>query len=112
VALAHAFIDAGADVVWGHHPHVLQGAELYHGHPILYSMGNLVSPTPAVGGLIKLQFDGSKFRTASFIPTRIQGGRVAPVRGSAARARDEAYFRLCSQTAAKVGGESLFTNTP
>ncbi len=71
VELAHDFIDAGADVVWGHHPHVLQGAELYHGHPILYSMGNLVSPTPAVGGPIKLTVStGSSFRVRrAFIPT-------------------------------------------
>jgi hypothetical protein len=42
VEVAHASIDAGADAVLGHHPHVLQGAEMYQGKPILYSMGNLV----------------------------------------------------------------------
>lgn len=35
-----AFIDAGADVVVGDHPHVVQGIEWYNGKPILYSMGN------------------------------------------------------------------------
>lgn len=39
---AHALIDAGADVLIGHHPHVLQGIEFYKGKPILYSLGNLV----------------------------------------------------------------------
>ncbi|AJE04726.1 CapA family protein [Geobacter pickeringii] len=35
-----AAIDAGADAVIGHHPHVLQGIEFYRGKPILYSLGN------------------------------------------------------------------------
>lgn len=37
---AHAFIDAGADLVAGHHPHVLQGVEQYAGRYIYYSLGN------------------------------------------------------------------------
>lgn len=36
-----AFIDAGADVVIGAHPHCLQGMEYYKGKPIIYSLGNL-----------------------------------------------------------------------
>lgn len=39
---AHAAIRAGADAVLGHHPHTLQGIEIYQGKPILYSMGNFV----------------------------------------------------------------------
>ncbi len=42
VSEAHAAIDAGADMVIGHHPHVLQGAQLYKGHFIIYSLGDLV----------------------------------------------------------------------
>jgi poly-gamma-glutamate synthesis protein (capsule biosynthesis protein) len=42
IAEAHAAIDAGADMVIGHHPHVLQGAQLYRGHFIIYSLGDLV----------------------------------------------------------------------
>jgi len=38
--LAHAFIDAGADLIIGHHPHRMQGVELYKGKPIFYSLGN------------------------------------------------------------------------
>jgi poly-gamma-glutamate capsule biosynthesis protein CapA/YwtB (metallophosphatase superfamily) len=40
--LARAAIEAGADAVIGHHPHVLQGVEIYRGSPILYSVGNFV----------------------------------------------------------------------
>lgn len=38
--LAHFSIDQGADIVIGHHPHVLQGIEFYKGRPIVYSLGN------------------------------------------------------------------------
>lgn len=38
--LAHAAIDAGAHLVIGHHPHVLQGIEEYNGRYIVYSLGN------------------------------------------------------------------------
>jgi poly-gamma-glutamate capsule biosynthesis protein CapA/YwtB (metallophosphatase superfamily) len=40
--LAHALVEAGADVVFGHHVHAVQGIEIYHGKPILYSPGNFV----------------------------------------------------------------------
>ncbi len=39
---AHAFIDQGADVVIGTHPHVIQNSELYQGKQIFYSLGNFV----------------------------------------------------------------------
>lgn len=40
--LAHAFIDAGADLVVGGHPHVMQGLEQYKGKWIAYSTGNFI----------------------------------------------------------------------
>lgn len=40
--MAHAVIDAGADLILGHHPHVLQGIEAYRGKHIVYSLGNFV----------------------------------------------------------------------
>ncbi len=40
--LGHAAVDAGADLVIGTHPHVLQGVETYKGRHILYSLGNFV----------------------------------------------------------------------
>ncbi len=41
-AAAHTAIDAGAALVIGAHPHVLQGVERYHGGLIAYSLGNIV----------------------------------------------------------------------
>ncbi len=40
--LGRAAVDAGADLVLGHHPHVLQGIETYRGRKIVYSLGNFV----------------------------------------------------------------------
>jgi hypothetical protein len=39
---ARAMIDAGADVVVGHGPHVLRGIEIYNGRPIFYSLGDFI----------------------------------------------------------------------
>jgi poly-gamma-glutamate capsule biosynthesis protein CapA/YwtB (metallophosphatase superfamily) len=38
---AHAAIDAGADVILGHHGHVIKGIEYYRGKPVFYSLGNV-----------------------------------------------------------------------
>lgn len=42
ISLAHWAIDAGADLVIGHHPHVVQPIEYYKEKPIFYSLGNFV----------------------------------------------------------------------
>jgi poly-gamma-glutamate capsule biosynthesis protein CapA/YwtB (metallophosphatase superfamily) len=52
VAFSRAMIDAGADLVVGHGPHVLRAAECYQGKPIVYSLGNFVG----VGGLSAKNF--------------------------------------------------------
>ncbi|MFC1647585.1 CapA family protein [Patescibacteria group bacterium] len=42
VNMAHMFVDNGADLVIGHHPHVVQTMEIYNDVPIFYSLGNFV----------------------------------------------------------------------
>jgi poly-gamma-glutamate synthesis protein (capsule biosynthesis protein) len=42
IKLAHQVIDVGADLVLGHHPHVIQGVEIYKGKVIAYSLGNFI----------------------------------------------------------------------
>jgi len=42
VNLAHQFIDAGADIIIGSHPHVIQNIEIYNNRPIIYSLGNFI----------------------------------------------------------------------
>ncbi|MBI3371181.1 MAG: CapA family protein [Betaproteobacteria bacterium] len=45
---ARAAVEAGADVVAGHGPHLTLGVEIYRGRPILYSLGNFVFQTDTV----------------------------------------------------------------
>lgn len=42
VRLGRSLVDAGAHVLLGHHPHILQGVEKYRGRVIAYSLGNFV----------------------------------------------------------------------
>jgi poly-gamma-glutamate synthesis protein (capsule biosynthesis protein) len=42
VRFGRALIEAGADIVFGHSPHVFRGIELYRGRPILYSTGDFI----------------------------------------------------------------------
>lgn len=45
MSFAKQVIAAGADMIWGHHPHVLQPIQFYQGKPILYSTGNFTFGT-------------------------------------------------------------------
>lgn len=76
-ALAYAFIDAGADVVVGGHPHCLQGAEYYKGVPVFYSMSNFSFSSKTVNSTIlnlKVTIDG--IISAQYIPCMETGGRT------------------------------------
>ncbi len=55
--LAHACIDRGASIILGHHPHILNGCEVYRGGFIAYSLGNF-----AFGSLNKKANDSAIFR--------------------------------------------------
>jgi poly-gamma-glutamate synthesis protein (capsule biosynthesis protein) len=46
--VAHAAVDAGADVIIGHHAHLLRGIEVYKGKPIYHGLGNFVTVTHAL----------------------------------------------------------------
>jgi poly-gamma-glutamate synthesis protein (capsule biosynthesis protein) len=59
---AREMIDAGADLVVGHGPHLLRGMELYQGKPIFYSLGNFLGQNELVP---KIPADGyERFRAA------------------------------------------------
>lgn len=73
-ALARRYIDAGADLVIGSHPHVLQGIEYYKGKPIFYSLGNFVfgSSIPKTM-LVQAAFTGDSL-SLQLIPGTSSGG--------------------------------------
>ncbi len=50
VARAEAMIDAGADMIFGHHPHRLNSMDWYRGRPIAWSLGNFVWPRLSAAG--------------------------------------------------------------
>lgn len=96
VALGRAFIDAGADLVLGHHPHVLQGAELYKGKPIFYSLGNLISARPGTTALFRLTYSGSRLTSVASLPCSISGGTIFPIAAAKTRQSELARFgKLC-----------------
>lgn len=73
--LARQYIDAGADLVVGCHPHVLQGFEYYKDVPIVYSLGNyLFGNRNAETLLLNAEFAADGKVSISFIPCeRIDG---------------------------------------
>lgn len=99
--LGRRFIEAGADCVIGNHPHVLQGAELYAGKPLFYSLGNLVSPRPATTAIFRLTFEGKKLKKTEIMPLSISGGRIRAVAAGQRPSRLSAYQSLSRQAVVK-----------
>ena len=67
--IAHEIIDAGASVVWGHHPHVIQETEKYKKGVIFYSLGNFIfshlSPSITLGMIVGLHIKDGKIANIS-----------------------------------------------
>lgn len=76
IDFAHAAIDSGADIVIGHHPHVVQNVEVYRGKMILYSLGNFVfdqmwSAETQQGLVAQVTFEGSLLSEIKLVPVHI-----------------------------------------
>lgn len=68
-------VECGADVVVGHHPHVLQPFEVHQGRPIWYSIGNFAFGTGnsrAEGGLLGIRFERDGRITADLHPIYVK----------------------------------------
>ena len=102
IEAAHAFVDAGADVVVGHHPHVLQGIERYKGAVIAYSLGNFVfqnaTEPERYTGVLRVGFaaDGDRrcLDLAAFHPTEMQRSPFYHPLPATGRALDATVARL------------------
>ena len=70
--IGHAILDAGADAIIGHHPHWPQGIEMYHGKPVIYSLGNFLSGftnhIEKDNILAVLQYDRSRLIALEILP--------------------------------------------
>lgn len=79
VEAARRAVDAGADLVIGHHPHVLQGVERYRGGVILYSLGNFafgsLSRHAESSVMARIVLDGG-VREVEIIPLNVKNSEV------------------------------------
>lgn len=81
--LAHQAIDSGADLVVGHHPHVLQGMENYKGKLIIYSLGNFIFDRQVPEGtdetmILKIKIQNGKVKKTEILPIIIKDCRPEP----------------------------------
>jgi poly-gamma-glutamate synthesis protein (capsule biosynthesis protein) len=87
VQAARAALQAGADLVLGHHAHILQPVEFNPGGVIVYGLGNFVfeDAGPAESALLKVWLDPDGVRELQFLPVRLdETGRPVPLDGQAA----------------------------
>lgn len=84
---ARAAIDAGADIVICHHPHVTQGFEWYKGRLIAYSLGNFVFDQDFLatfpGFFLRTVWEGTTLVEARLVPTQLSAYRPVPTTGAA-----------------------------
>lgn len=85
--LAQSFIDIGADLVIGAHPHVVQPVEIYKGKAIFYSLGNFVfdqnfSFATMHGLIVSTEWTNDQIRF-ELIPVSIENGKVTVADGEA-----------------------------
>jgi poly-gamma-glutamate synthesis protein (capsule biosynthesis protein) len=104
--LAHAAIDQGWKILFGHSAHVFQGVELYRGCPILYAAGDLVDDYRVDPGfrndhqlLFELELAGGALRRMVLYPLFIERCRTVP-----ASAAQRAWIgRQMAQLCAELG---------
>jgi poly-gamma-glutamate capsule biosynthesis protein CapA/YwtB (metallophosphatase superfamily) len=78
IELAHHAIDCGADIIFGHHPHVLQGVEVYRGKAIFYSLGNFTFAQHSLAkghepetAIVRCAIEGRRITAVEYLPARI-----------------------------------------
>jgi poly-gamma-glutamate synthesis protein (capsule biosynthesis protein) len=103
VAAFRAMVDAGADCVIGHHPHVPQGVEWYRGRPIVYSLGNFVF----------YQLTDLYWRRVGFsVALRLRNGRLAEVELLPYRIDEAGLQRLHGNAAARFASQMEHLSSP
>jgi hypothetical protein len=112
---ARAVVDAGADAVVGHGPHVLRGIEFYRGIPIVYSLGNFLTYRGfnlrgplGLTAVLQLAFDTRHRRESARLIPMVQAPRRGP-RPDPRRASLELVRRLSVEDfgdmAARISGD-------
>lgn len=112
---ARKLVDAGADMIIGHHPHVMQGIEVYKGKPIFYSMGNFIFPN--LGGKSDITFIGKAklendtFSKIEMIPCKIVSGRPIPLEGDERIKAIRDLKVLSKKYKTEIDDEGIIVNT-
>lgn len=104
---ARRAIDAGADLVLAHHPHVIQGVERYHGGLIAYSLGDFVfdhySRETGEAFVLTAEVGPSGVGSVGIVPVYLDGhGAPAVVTGTAAQRILERLRRLSAARGTRI----------
>jgi poly-gamma-glutamate capsule biosynthesis protein CapA/YwtB (metallophosphatase superfamily) len=111
-----AAVDAGADLVVGHHPHVAHGLELYKGKLIAYSLGNFIFDQfiyeAQAAYALKVWMDGDRFYRAEIIPVHLRAYRPVPAMAGVRRHILQRVFHLSAKRGTFLtlsGGHGVIT---
>jgi len=103
VEFAHALVDAGADLIFGHSSHVFRGIEFYNSRPIVYGAGDFVDDYAVdpierndQGFIYIVETPGGIPRGLRLYPTRIRACRVCRAEGLHERSIVEKMKDLCA----------------
>lgn len=119
-AVGRRLVDAGARIVVGHHPHVLQGVELYRGGVIAHSLGNFLFDSltlPSDAAVLVCDVRKGALVRAAVRPTRLDERKAVhllPAADPWARPVTTLLTRLCGDlgTGTRVEGEDLVLAAP
>jgi poly-gamma-glutamate synthesis protein (capsule biosynthesis protein) len=114
-SVAKMLIDCGADVIFGTHPHRIQGVEIYNGRPIFYSLGNFQFDTKNPGNesmIARVVYEEGSNTPAkvSIIPVIIEKGGVPRVLKEGAteyKAITNRLGDLCRQLKSTLNGTEV-----
>ena len=113
---AHTALDTGADLVFGHGTHRLQGVELYKGKPILYAIGHSVFDQPGYeksteGLVVRVVMRGKRIARVSFVPVSRDGNNdvylLDPSEGEGAALVQTVKDRSANLPALKIDGHEV-----
>ena len=111
-------VDAGAALVVGHHPHVVQGLELYQGKLVAWSLGNFLFDqyfySAQSAALLYVWMDGDEFHHAEAVPLYIKGYHPTPAVGPMRNMINRRLFDLSHKRDTHLqrsGGHMILSHT-
>ena len=114
--LARVALDSGADLVFGHGTHTIQGVEIYNGKPVLYAIGHSNFDQPgyekSVDGLVaRVVIQDKAIRRVSFVPVSRDGNNdvylLDPAAGEGARLVQRVKDRSSAPPALRIDGHEV-----